>query len=717
MNGEICRLRTQLSPGRNGSDHTALRLRLTRLLGSVELRPAAMPPSAILFVRHLSDPLPGHLAPWRSPVRVDTAWERATQNALAEIARRAARPGQGQVPASAEAVLFADEGEMLACLALDMSRGEAQGRWWWRAMLRTLPSSSSAGLTTLLCSRAESVPAALYHLAKRRQAVTVVNALSPQQAMTVLSAMGHAYAVDDIGTHLFRPMEPASGDAPGAANVWSERHTPESGQPHFGDSAVHHRPSDLATSTVSAPWERWLSPSSVPQSLGKERHCLLGVGLALYHEPAVVRTSRFLQRFREWWLDQVALSAKKKDLPPEQFLFTERQELVGVDTPPTAFPQVSHIGENSEGEDLPDVEPSRSRPPDLINKDGTEQAINPAAEGELPEPTRPGRKHAVSPLAVGESTQENGRHLQTEPPETVQTIVEESAESIATDHPQGGGTQSASAEETAARLAGGVDTQLGGVFYLINLMCHLDLLACFEEEWGLASQLGAWSVLDVLGRGLLGPDAGHLAEDPLWHALAALDGREPGTLPGTDLPDTEYFCLPLNWWAAGRTGPDDVYCWAIHNHRLRVWSENGFVLFEGPRDQSSPERQARQALGTYFGSTDSIKLSVGLFDQAPIAPLRSPLVRGLKPNLTRWLALVLPFIRFSLRRTLNPAASEEPDLKKILLMRQGRLYVTSTHVDLVMNLNDISVPIRLAGLDRNPGWLPDFARVLLFHFE
>lgn len=206
MDNEIYRLRTRLSPGRSGSDHIALRLRLTRLLRNTELQPTAMSPSAILFVRHMSDPLPGYLAPCRGAGRVDTAWERAAQNALADISQRAVRPGQGHVPASAEAVLFADEGEMLACLSLDMSQGEARGRWWWRSMLRTLPSSSSAGLTTLLCSRAASVPAALYHLAKRGQAVTVINALSPQQAMAVLSAMGHAYAVDDIGSHLFRPM-------------------------------------------------------------------------------------------------------------------------------------------------------------------------------------------------------------------------------------------------------------------------------------------------------------------------------------------------------------------------------------------------------------------------------------------------------------------------------------------------------------------------------
>jgi len=33
-----------------------------------------------------------------------------------------------------------------------------------------------------------------------------------------------------------------------------------------------------------------------------------------------------------------------------------------------------------------------------------------------------------------------------------------------------------------------------------------------------------------------------------------------------------------------------------------------------------------------------------------------------------------------------------------------------------MNLDVISLPLRLAGLDRDPGWVPDFGRVVRLHF-
>ncbi len=43
--------------------------------------------------------------------------------------------------------------------------------------------------------------------------------------------------------------------------------------------------------------------------------------------------------------------------------------------------------------------------------------------------------------------------------------------------------------------------------------------------------------------------------------------------------------------------------------------------------------------------------------------------------------------------------------------------VGRTHVDLTLPMNAISLPARRAGLDRDPGWVPDLGRVVLFHFE
>jgi hypothetical protein len=51
-----------------------------------------------------------------------------------------------------------------------------------------------------------------------------------------------------------------------------------------------------------------------------------------------------------------------------------------------------------------------------------------------------------------------------------------------------------------------------------------------------------------------------------------------------------------------------------------------------------------------------------------------------------------------------------------VLLRPGTLYVSATHVDVVMGMKQVSLPVRLAGLDANPGWVPELGRVVTFHF-
>jgi hypothetical protein len=51
-----------------------------------------------------------------------------------------------------------------------------------------------------------------------------------------------------------------------------------------------------------------------------------------------------------------------------------------------------------------------------------------------------------------------------------------------------------------------------------------------------------------------------------------------------------------------------------------------------------------------------------------------------------------------------------------LTLRHARLTVTPTHVDVDFELSDLSLEVRRAGLDLNPGWLPWFGRVVSFHY-
>ena len=63
---------------------------------------------------------------------------------------------------------------------------------------------------------------------------------------------------------------------------------------------------------------------------------------------------------------------------------------------------------------------------------------------------------------------------------------------------------------------------MGGVLYLINVMPPLD------------PDIGAWALLEALARALLADDLEAHATDPLWPALAALDGRDDSSV--LDIP-------------------------------------------------------------------------------------------------------------------------------------------------------------------------------------
>lgn len=52
-----------------------------------------------------------------------------------------------------------------------------------------------------------------------------------------------------------------------------------------------------------------------------------------------------------------------------------------------------------------------------------------------------------------------------------------------------------------------------------------------------------------------------------------------------------------------------------------------------------------------------------------------------------------------------------------LLNLHARIQASPSHVDLFAPLNAVQLPVRLAGLDINPGWLPWLGRVVTFHYE
>ena len=75
----------------------------------------------------------------------------------------------------------------------------------------------------------------------------------------------------------------------------------------------------------------------------------------------------------------------------------------------------------------------------------------------------------------------------------------------------------------------------------------------------------------------------------------------------------------------------------------------------------------------------------------------------------------MPYLRARLLRALN--GSEPETLGPTLCRARARIFVTADRLDVMLSLEEHPIAIRLAGLDRDPGWVPAAGRSVAFHFE
>ena len=573
-------------------------------LAGADLSPAGVPPSAVLVVRRLADPLPGRLEPRPGTVRTDPAWQAAVRSQLEELHGFASRPSDGLVPASAVAVCFRDRAEMLACLVRDRVTVGLDG-WWWRSLRKVLPDEPAQ----LLAEHPRELPAIVARLVEMGALRDVASALDGGDAMTILSSM--------VADHRLDPSLAPAGR-------------------------------DLARPPDPLPWVGWL-PASADDAPTAEHSALLGIALGLAHSPAEVRSVRFVAEVRGWWRRAGAVAgepdtsvpgaspgrAEAGDSGPAETSSAPMHAAPQPEKPrqkepgqkvrqkvAVAFGQATQKVAVAFGEPGADtVEPSD---PIRVSPDNPE---NPTAA--FDDPARnsvwadelgareagdmvPGRR--VSALSDGHRAADAAPGVQAENNGSIRPEVE-----MEMDAEPVGASEPAAAADPIEALADGVDTAFGGVLYLINALPHVEG-AEGDDVWTRSDRVGGWGVLELAGRGLLA-DAQNLDFDPIWRALAVLDGREPDELP---------------------------------------------------------EREP-------------------------------------------WLDDLLPKLRERLAEALFEDASStapwSPELVTQLLTVPGRLYVTRTHVDLVAPLDQISLPVRRAGLDRDPGWVPELGRVVLFHFR
>lgn len=629
-----------------------MQLRLSHLLNTADLEPSAIPPAAILVVRHLPDPLPHRLCSDLYAHRPATDWECATRSALDDFGRRAARPADGAVPPTACAVVFADTAELLACLVRDVSSGQAAFHWWWRALPRGIRTTPAEEIVSALRREPRHIPAVLAQLHRWRELNKVASLLTLSQVQVLLRDMIFAQGLQPLLAAASR-----GSDQPAAvADV-------------DGDSrGANARKIESPVASPVFPWEPTVEASATPASFGLERCALVGIGLLLHRAPHRARSLQFENAVRIWARD-----------------FSLRNSYTAVMQLPAREQQMA----------------LESSSPDLL------EGAPPSSMFEREDDARNGDIARANSRPAREIGSSSAREKSTE-----QATVNK-ALNLPLCRPQ------RVPDHNESALSSGVETELGGALFLIPFLRALGLPGILESEFRIEQSIGGWALLEVTVCGLLGRSYQRVAHDPLWSALRLLDGRGEFDPPATSFAGSQIYRLPAAWRGAIPAQAARGVTLRLSGRRLLIRHSLGFPLV----DWKPPTQVGRHELVAELANlrSDGILLDrLGRCSARRKAALLGgavPYVCGSNPELLRFLHFILPYFRWRLFDALAPRGLSLTAAVANLLHRRGQLYVTSTHIDLVMDLKHVSLPVRLAGLDANPGWVPELGRVVTFHYR
>jgi hypothetical protein len=622
----ICRLRV-----RGGErDSLSLQNHLAQLLAGADTHPGGLPASAILVVRALRGPLP-QMVRRRRETRLPPVWEQMVRATLDDLARRAARPAREAVPADAQAVVFADRAELLACSARDFCEGRIAGLWWWRSLF------NGGDLTAVRAAWRETpmyIPAALEVLTKQKKAVSFIRVLPIAETQDWLQALNYTFALRELHA-VFSRLTPDSSTQRVDRRQSAAARDHQLAQ-HLAWNAQH---------LARPPWQRWV-PEATDSELTSEQQCLLGIGLMLQRAPLVARSSSFAASVKLWINAEPIWPANRGDdalviVPAAPGAVTtvvpQRESTAGARLSPLSslLPQEELLG----GPPQPDSASgilSRATESQIRGSE-PEQA---ATETFVAVPT----PNATAPDSAGGSI--NPAHDEGPAPST------ETAYSSELLSPK-------EADAATRRESREIETAFGGVFYLVNLGLFLGLYGEFTIPSRPGINLALWDFVALVGRELVG---GELEDDPVWILLAELAGRDTGEEPGK-----------------GFTPP---------NQALETLSN---ALISHPL--------------THEGTGNPLTVSQEQHEKSDSnnVPLR------------RWLDWLMPRLSARLRRALGLIAHD--DLAAVFCRHRAQITVTPTHVDVHLSLADLPITIRLAGLDRDPGWVPAAGRYIAFQFD
>jgi hypothetical protein len=691
--GSTCLQKVRLAA--RGRDPLLLQLRLSSALQAATFHPSGLPAEAILCVRRLA--FPSTKALLLEEARLPSAWEQALTASLETITSQAYRPALGVLPGDVPAVLFADRAELLACLSRDWLDGRLAACWWWRSLLAELPTAQT--VISAWTKAPEHVPGALEMLAQWKMATRFVRAIEPAVADCMLENMVQRFGLKNLQAAWSYPHDkPSTAELSVGLQFGSEgRDTP--------DLSGEISPKRVGFSPL---WQA-CAPESAAPDLHLTQQLLLGVGLSLRRAPQLVRSAGFAAAVRATFLDSTS---------------AQREPGMNTPSPPSRNPSISLMPDLATSQSVPSgEEPSPAGAPvyptQLPDKDeaalpgrgqAPQEQFHSIAEAPILYPPdldpnrarhpsdRPGEA-PVSPDLQIPIGGDRSSEAQPRPGKELVTREEPASPTPSSTMPPAVSFQ-AEFNPVAPLQGELLETRLGGLFYLINLALFLELYADFTAPLRPGIALPIWDFVALVGERLLG---GREISDPVWKLLAHLAGRAAGQPAGRDFEPAPAWRMPPAWLEAF---PERSWEWSISRGQLTVRHPAGFSILDVP-SETDPTGQLEREL-----------LSYQPCQVLPVSRHGRPIPAGepaRQPDLAGWLDR---FVEYASARLCRALGLESLDaLPDCLCLHLARVRLTSTHLDITFNLASHPLAIRLAGLDRNPGWVPAGGRYIVFHYE
>lgn len=524
---------------------------------------------------------------------------------------------------------------------------------WWWRYLLRATATARVAPAQWV-AEARYVPAAANLLAEREALVAFAAALEPEEAQQIVA---HLYAAFGVEPSLSR--EPAQNATP-------------------------IEPARTDQPLVTSAWVRWVPEVSARRVKSGPARAFVAVSLALARAPSAVRSPELLSSIEGWLAqdDNHRSVVFKAQAPRSEASEGEVRVQAGKDRQITA------------NEEALSVAPSRA--PSVGPAD--DAALPAGSDAQLRAPRAEVRQDASttfdSPLDTRAShagTTIAGSAIEQEPRQAKLHVAAHPSVALgrASEAPPAFPTKPNS--EAVARLARptangtAIATAHGGAFFLLNVLLVLELYGDFTKPRSRALEPSPWTLMARLARAVLGDEA--QPDDTLWWILR--------DLAGTPTNDDR-------WPPEFRANPDWLipfperhgWTWSVNAGRLCVEHPRGFVVLDVPVEEDAGAQRARE--WAQYGVIE-VTEAPGRFSQV------------------EWPERLALFVRARIHAAVQ--AKDADASVRLSLVLRARVRATDAHVDVFMALSDLPIEVRLAGLDRDPGWVPAAGRFVAFHFE